>query len=137
MRIATEALPSPGAFPTVPAWLVRRMNCASCRPRRRRRRSCSSGRRRWCGATLSVSGSGIPRPGFVIRRTCGPSLNASASTRDVASLRDAGFDMETPSRYGEWEKEATFRRAPVRREAEVVKIDWAADSAFRFFPIER
>ena len=62
---------------------------------------------------------------------------SQASTRDVASLRDAGFDVETPSRYGEWEKDATFRRARVRREAEVVEMDWAADSAFRFFPIER
>lgn len=60
-----------------------------------------------------------------------------ASNRDVESLRSAGFKVETPSRYGEWEKEATFRKAKVYRGAETVEIDWAADSAFRFFPIER
>ncbi|MBM3836598.1 MAG: hypothetical protein FJ398_01340 [Verrucomicrobia bacterium] len=60
-----------------------------------------------------------------------------ASTCDVASLRQAGFHVETPSRYGEWEKESTFRKAKVSRAGEVVEIDWAADSAFRFFPIER
>jgi hypothetical protein len=60
-----------------------------------------------------------------------------ASHRDVASLRRAGFQVETPSRYGEWEKESTFRKAKVSRGAETVEIDWAADSAFRFFPIER
>src|ERR1051325_122968 len=60
-----------------------------------------------------------------------------ASTQDVASLRAAGFKVETPSRYGEWEKEATFRRAKVFGAKETLEIDWAADSAFRFFPIER
>ena len=60
-----------------------------------------------------------------------------ASNRDVESLRCAGFQVETPSRYGEWEKEATFRKARLSRGAETVEIDWAADSAFRFFPIER
>jgi hypothetical protein len=62
---------------------------------------------------------------------------ASASNADVASLRQAGFQVETPSRYGEWEKPATFRKAKLIRGAETVEIDWAADSAFRFFPIER
>jgi hypothetical protein len=60
-----------------------------------------------------------------------------ASDRDVASLRTAGFEVETPSHYDEWEKEATFRKARVNRAGETVEIDWAADSAFRFFPIER
>ena len=60
-----------------------------------------------------------------------------ASNRDVESLRHAGFQVETPSRYGEWEKEATFRKARISRGNETVEIDWAADSAFRFFPIER
>jgi hypothetical protein len=60
-----------------------------------------------------------------------------ASNRDVATLRQAGFQVETPSRAGEWEQVATFRKAKVRRGAESVEIDWAADSAFRFFPIER
>lgn len=60
-----------------------------------------------------------------------------ASNRDVAALRQAGFEVETPSRYGEWERDATFRKARVRRGGMEVEIDWAADSAFRFFPIER
>lgn len=60
-----------------------------------------------------------------------------ASNRDVESLRQAGFEVETPSRHGEWEKEATFRKAKVSRGSANVEIDWAADSAFRFFPIER
>jgi hypothetical protein len=59
-----------------------------------------------------------------------------ASQRDVESLRQAGFQVETPSRYGEWEKETTFRKAKVSRDDEILEIDWAADSAFRFFPIE-
>lgn len=60
-----------------------------------------------------------------------------ASSRDVEALRHAGFQVETPSRYGEWEKDSTFRKAKVWRGTESVEIDWAADSAFRFFPIER
>jgi hypothetical protein len=62
---------------------------------------------------------------------------ARASNRDVENLRRGGFQVETPSRYGEWEKDSTFRKAKVSRGGEVVEIDWAADSAFRFFPIER
>jgi hypothetical protein len=60
-----------------------------------------------------------------------------ASNRDVESLRGAGFQVEAPSRYGEWEKESTFRKARISGGGELVEIDWAADSAFRFFPIER
>jgi hypothetical protein len=60
-----------------------------------------------------------------------------ASTTDVESLRSAGFQIETISRVGEWEKESTFRKARVKGREENVEIDWAADSAFRFFPIER
>ena len=62
---------------------------------------------------------------------------ARASNADVANLRFAGFQVETPSRCGEWEKPATFRKAKVSRGGETVEIDWAADSAFRYFPIER
>ena len=60
-----------------------------------------------------------------------------ASDRDVECLRERGFAVETVSRYGEWEKESTFRKARVRRANDTLEIDWAADSAFRFFPIER
>lgn len=62
---------------------------------------------------------------------------ARASDADVSNLRGAGFQVEIPSRYGEWDKPATFRKARVSRAGESVEIDWAADSAFRFFPIER
>jgi hypothetical protein len=60
-----------------------------------------------------------------------------ASNSDVELLRAAGFKVETLSREGEWEKLCTFRKAKVLRGAEGVEIDWAADSAFRFFPIEQ
>jgi len=61
-----------------------------------------------------------------------------ASERDTASLRGAGLEVQTLSPYGEWEKETTFRRAKVKGPAgDVVEVDWAADTAFRFFPIER
>src|SRR5437763_1778846 len=45
-----------------------------------------------------------------------------ASDRDVESLRAAGFQIETPSRYGEWEKQVTFRKARASRGKEVVEI---------------
>jgi hypothetical protein len=62
---------------------------------------------------------------------------ARASNRDVESLSSAGFQIEKISRSGEWEHESTFRKAKVRRGDQVLEIDWAADSAFRFFPIEQ
>jgi hypothetical protein len=61
-----------------------------------------------------------------------------ASDRDVESLLASGFEVERLSRHGEWDRDTTFRRARVRSgTADVVDIDWAADSAYRFFPIER
>jgi hypothetical protein len=60
-----------------------------------------------------------------------------ASNRDVESLRRAGFEVLNPSRNNEWNEDATFRKARVNRGGESVEIDWAADSAFRYFPIER
>lgn len=60
-----------------------------------------------------------------------------ASNQDVETLRKAGFTVETLSRQGEWEKESTFRKAQVKEPGATLEIDWAADSAFRFFPIER
>lgn len=62
---------------------------------------------------------------------------ARASDLDVVSLRRAGFEVETTSAHGEWQRPATFRRAVVRHGGAAVEIDWAADSAVRFFPIER
>jgi hypothetical protein len=60
-----------------------------------------------------------------------------ASSRDVEVLRAAGITVQTLSRENEWEKTCTFRKAKVSRGKESVEIDWAADSAFRFFPIEQ
>lgn len=59
---------------------------------------------------------------------------ARASEADAVSLRAAGYVVE-PSRP--WEKPTDFRKAHVSREGDHVEVDWAADSAFRFFPIER
>jgi hypothetical protein len=58
-----------------------------------------------------------------------------ASEADAASLRAAGFTVE-PQR-SDWQAHTTFRKAQVSRGSNSVDIDWAADSAFRFFPIER
>ena len=60
---------------------------------------------------------------------------ARASDADVATLRAAGYDVSLIR--GEWSKPASFRKARVARGQEHVEIDWAADSAFRFFPIEK
>ena len=59
-----------------------------------------------------------------------------ASNQDVANLRAAGFRVEIPAHGGEWDRETTMRTAKVLGGNEAVEIDWAADSAFRFFPIE-
>ncbi len=58
----------------------------------------------------------------------------TASLQDSASLRAAGFEVQ-PTR--EWEKPETFRRAKIIKDGQTMEIDWAADSAFRFFPIEQ
>lgn len=44
-----------------------------------------------------------------------------SSDQDVASLRTAGFSVEVISRYDEWEREATFRKARVRRGEDAVE----------------
>lgn len=60
-----------------------------------------------------------------------------ASDADVADLRAAGLEVTALGRPGDWERDVTFRKARVSRGDASVEIDWAADSAFRFFPIER
>ena len=60
---------------------------------------------------------------------------ASSSNTDVATLRAAGYEILFVS--GDWSKPATFRKAIVKRGGHSVEIDWAADSAFRFFPVEK
>lgn len=57
-----------------------------------------------------------------------------ASRIDVATLREAGFEV-VPTH--EWVKPETFRKAKIFKDGAEMEIDWAADSAFRFFPIEQ
>ena len=59
---------------------------------------------------------------------------ALASDADVATLRAAGYEIALLR--GDWAKPDTFRKARVFCGAGHVEIDWAADSAFRFFPVE-
>ncbi len=59
---------------------------------------------------------------------------AAASVQDADALRVAGFEVIPV--VGDWEKPSTFRKARVIRGDDSVDIDWAADSAYRFFPIE-
>ncbi|TSA35417.1 MAG: hypothetical protein D4R65_04580 [Verrucomicrobiaceae bacterium] len=59
----------------------------------------------------------------------------AASERDVAALESAGFHVEKIERQEEWSKPSSFRKARVRRSGSDVELDWAHDSAFRFFPI--
>lgn len=60
---------------------------------------------------------------------------ARASEADVASLRAAGYTVAPV--VGDWGQPGTFRKAHISLGPDSVEIDWAADSAFRFFPIER
>lgn len=60
---------------------------------------------------------------------------ARASHADVLSLRNAGFQVEPM--VGDWTQPVSFRKARIIGNADSVEIDWAADAAYRFFPIER
>lgn len=60
---------------------------------------------------------------------------AIASERDVASLRAAGYEVVPNESYGTWDTLSSFRRAEVRRGDGHVSLDWAHDTAWRFFPI--
>jgi len=57
------------------------------------------------------------------------------SERDVKTLENTGFVVQKVERDGEWSKPVSFRKAHVSRGGEKVELDWAQDSAFRFFPI--
>jgi len=60
----------------------------------------------------------------------GDSVAASAET-DAATLRQAGYNLE-------WLLRApTFYRAVVTAGKEQLKLEWAQDSVFRFFPVQR
>ena len=58
-----------------------------------------------------------------------------ASEQDVRSLEESGFHVQKVGRDNEWSKPVSFRKAYVTRDGEKLELDWAHDSAFRFFPI--
>ncbi len=60
-----------------------------------------------------------------------------ASERDVSALRANGYEVVLIDSGASWSRPCTFRKARVHRGAESVELDWAYDSAFRFFPIVR
>lgn len=60
---------------------------------------------------------------------------AQASERDVRSLEEAGLEVVKIDRDAAWEKPSSFRKARVKGSGGTVELDWAHDSAFRFFPI--
>lgn len=53
----------------------------------------------------------------------------NSSTADAESLREHGFEVSF-RRRGE-----TFHQADVTRGEDLLRLDWAFDSAFRFFPV--
>lgn len=55
---------------------------------------------------------------------------ARSARLDAQSLTAAGFAVEWLEQF------PAFFRAVVRRDGQVVELDWAADSAYRFFPLE-
>ena len=59
----------------------------------------------------------------------------ASSLKDLMALQSAGFEVTKVERDGEWSKPVSFRKASVIRGSEKVELDWAQDSAFRFFPI--
>lgn len=59
---------------------------------------------------------------------------ARASDGDVATLRGAGYEVHET--VGDWKNPTSFRKAKLLHQGEELEIDWAADSAFRFFPIQ-
>jgi len=56
---------------------------------------------------------------------------AVGADADAESLRKAGYAVTFLRR------EATFQQANISLAGETIRLDWAADSAFRFFPIVR
>ena len=55
---------------------------------------------------------------------------AESAQRDAATLVTAGYDFEWLLRT------PTFHRAVVTVDGQSLKIEWAQDSAFRFFPVQ-
>ncbi len=83
------------------------------------------------GATVLHQSADSPRASrdVDVFHDTAPSL-AAAVIADSTSLRSAGFEVEVTM------AESSFHRAEVRRHESRTKIEWACDSAFRFFPTE-
>jgi len=62
---------------------------------------------------------------------------AENSERDVRALLAAGLEVVQLERGSEWREPSSFRQALVCRGEESLTLDWAYDSAFRYFPIEK
>jgi hypothetical protein len=60
---------------------------------------------------------------------------AKASRSDVDALRAKGYTVD--EKVGDWSNPTSFRKARLTHDGAHVEIDWAVDSAFRFFPIVR
>ncbi len=60
---------------------------------------------------------------------------ATNSEADEKSLLENGFEVERITKYGEWKEGDSFRKAVVKKGGEHLDLDWAYDSAYRFFPI--
>jgi hypothetical protein len=60
---------------------------------------------------------------------------ARASDKDMATLRAAGYAVHEAG--GDWKNPTSFRKARLVHSGEELEIDWAADSAFRFFPVQQ
>ncbi len=59
----------------------------------------------------------------------------AASEKDVSVLEECGFRVKKIESSGEWSRPSSFRKARVYSNDESLELDWAHDSAFRFFPI--
>jgi hypothetical protein len=82
------------------------------------------------GATVLHSADNSPRysQDLDFFHDLADSVAQSAET-DASTLRDAGYDLQWSMRT------PTFYRAVVTAKDSRVKLEWAQDSAFRFFPV--
>jgi len=84
------------------------------------------------GATVLNRASGGPRfsQAIDIFHDLADSV-ALCAEQDAATLAEAGYAIEWILRTG------TFHRAVVTLHGQQVKVEWAQDSAFRFFPVQK
>ena len=83
------------------------------------------------GATVLHRAEGTPRysADLDLFHDLEDSVAQSAET-DAATLRDAGFELSWLLRT------PAFHRAVVRVEDRALRLEWAQDSAFRFYPVQ-